>query len=148
MKMQVISVGLGLVALTVGTFWAREHRTNARNFTYKRAISEIESQTKTGDTIGYLSSHDAYLFYGKHFDRKVVYLPFSRTQSLSQWLRFAQSKQPKMIAVGRLVDDAGLPRTEIYQRLIQAEKEGKLVRVPNAGADPHQETVLYRLSPR
>jgi hypothetical protein len=148
MKRKTIAMLLSFAVFAGGTFWVREHRAEARNSTYRRAITQLEAQTKPGDTLGYLSSHAAYLFYGRHFDRKVVYLPFDRTQSLSQWLEFAQSKQPKIIAVGRLIDEGDMPRTEIYQRLIQAEKQGKLVRISNPEADPRRETVLYRLKAR
>jgi hypothetical protein len=147
MKIKTIGLTVTLgVALAGALFWARQQRANARTQLYGEAISYIESSTKPGETIGYLSSHEFYLFYGKNFDRKVVYVPFTKKQSLSEWMKSVRAKKVTAIAVGRLINDARLDRDEIYKRLLQAEKEDKIFRVAGRNQDPRRQSIVYRLS--
>lgn len=129
--------------LASGLFWARQQRAIARTRLYGDASAYIDTATKPGETIGYLSSHETYLFYGKNFDRQGVYVPFERNQSVSAWLNSIRDRQIQVLAVGQLVNESGMERAEIYQRLLEAEKSGKLRRV--AGQDPRRESIVYRL---
>ncbi|GAP97611.1 hypothetical protein [Leptolyngbya sp. NIES-2104] len=140
------AIGLTLAVSSIfagGLFWARQQRAIARTRLYSDAISYIDTATKPGETIGYLSSHETYLFYGKNFDRQGVHIPFQRNQSVSAWLNSIRDRQIQALAVGRLINESGMDRAEIYQRLLQAEKSGKLRRV--AGQDPRRESIVYRL---
>lgn len=144
MKIKAIVLTLALIFAGV-LFRARQLRTTARTHIYGDAISYLESSTQPGETIGYLSSHESYLLYGQNFDRKVVYLPFKPKQPLSTWLKTIRDRRITTIAAGRLIDDSGVSKAEIYQRLSQAEKQGKLIRVFGQGQDPRQQLIIYRL---
>jgi hypothetical protein len=142
----IVSLLVVLVLLCSGvTFLIRSHRLEARTHFYGGLTNFLESRTRPNETIAYLSSHRSYLFYGKTFDRTVVYLPFRKQEPLAQWIRTLRQNRATLIVVGPLINDGGLTANEIYQRLLQAEKQQQLMRVFGQTLDPRRRTIVYRL---
>ncbi|HUV39175.1 MAG TPA: phospholipid carrier-dependent glycosyltransferase, partial [Planctomycetota bacterium] len=95
------AVVLLLVALT-GSLWvARRQREVNRLSTYGPIVTEIERQTVPGERIGYLKSHQSWLLYGRHVDRRVVYVdPGSAT--LAEWVARLRREDIRVVALGPL----------------------------------------------
>jgi hypothetical protein len=128
----VLSSGLFIC----GTFAARKKRDVGRHQAYQGIAEFIAKRTKPDEIIGYLSSHKAYLFYGKDLSRKVIHTP-SKNDNLSDWLALLKQRGVRVVAIG--------PR-EAWMSAIEfawlEDPNGAFVRV---FGDPNQwQPLLYR----
>jgi len=98
-----------VTVLVAVTFIARQKRDACRNVVYGPVVEFIQKNVKRDETIGYLLSKRAYLFYGRHLDRKVVYVP-ARSDNLSEWVKQLHADGVRVVAVGPLWGQANPAR--------------------------------------
>ena len=87
--------------LIMMTFNARQERELQRGKAYFGVLEFLANHVRQDETIGYLLSHQSYLFYGKKFDRQVLYVP-AESENLSDWLALLQEKGVSVVAIGPL----------------------------------------------
>ncbi len=136
-KLVIISI----LAIALISYTARDKREMKRQEIYGNIYQYISTDVKQVETIGYVYSHRSYLFYGKNWQQKVLYLPSDST-NLSKWLHNLKNKQIGVIATGPLEEQFGWrDRPEIPW--LQNTK-GEFVKV--FGQDPEHGFVFYRLN--
>lgn len=128
------------IALTVSASWvAREKRDVARAELYRGIYEYIDKNTVPHERIGFFLSFRSYLFYGRNWDRQVLYVPF-RADRLPAWIDNLHNNKIRMVGFGPLTDTDAATR-ETLSWLTSAE--GPLQ--PVFGKDFNTESVLYRL---
>jgi 4-amino-4-deoxy-L-arabinose transferase-like glycosyltransferase len=109
---------LGVVFILIGvifvaSFAARGIRDRYRSREYHGILDYIENNISKEQTIGYLLDHRPYLLYGKHLDRKVVYIAPDEAGARqgqpdsvgrSQWLDTLEERKVSFVAVGPILD--------------------------------------------
>lgn len=88
-----------LVLILTITLVTREKRDVNRYLFYGSVVDYIEKHTDLNEKIGYIYSHRSYLFYGKKFNRKVLYIP-ARNKTFLQWIKTLREKDIRLIAIG------------------------------------------------
>ena len=100
-KYSLLSSLVVLVLIITLTFNMREKRDANRRLIYGGIVNYIEDQVDRDEIIGYMYSHQSYLFYGKKFNRNIIFVqPGNKT--LSQWLGMLKEKGIDAIALGPL----------------------------------------------
>ncbi|MEQ9358334.1 hypothetical protein [Coleofasciculus chthonoplastes] len=129
-----------LLILTTTTFVLKERRDMLRKEFYGEIYSFIESNISQEEKIGYFLSQQSYLFYGKNWDRQVVYVAPSSADTSAQWVNELQNREISLLAVG--------PVKNQYQSSRELDwleaPNGSFVRV--VGEDFKRESVIYRLN--
>jgi hypothetical protein len=129
-----------LLILTTTTFVLKERRDMLRKEFYSEIYSFIESNISQEEKIGYFLSQQSYLFYGKNWDRQVVYVEPSSSDTSAQWVNELQNREISLLAVG--------PVKNQYQSSRELDwleaPNGSFVRV--VGEDFKRESVIYRLN--
>lgn len=120
------------------TFNARQERELQRGKVYFGVLEFLANHVRQDETIGYLLSHQSYLFYGKKFDRQVLYAP-AESENLSDWLALLREKGVSVVAIGPLRDDWKLRREVSWLE----DPEGPFVRI--FGEKSGSEPFFYRL---
>jgi fumarate reductase subunit D len=109
---------LGAALILIGvvfaaSFAARGIRDRYRSTEYQGILEYIENNIGKEQTIGYLLDHRPYLLYGKHFDRKVIYVLPDEAKDRqeqpdsvdhSQWLDTLEKREVRFVAVGPILD--------------------------------------------
>ena len=102
----VVIGGLGLVVFIAlifpALYIAGEKREGSRNATFGGLQQYVDSKVPPGTSIGYLYSITSYLFYGTRFDKRVVYAPTSKSDSLESWVDSLRKREVSVIAIGPL----------------------------------------------
>jgi hypothetical protein len=146
---------LGAVFILIGvvfvvSYGARRVRDGHRSIVYDGILEYIENNISKDQTIGYLLSHRPYLLYGKHFDRKVVYVPPDKVKDRqgqldsldhSRWLETLEKRKVSYVAVGP-IEDAWKSMQELSW--IRGD-ETEFIHV--FGQDTSNETFIYRFIP-
>lgn len=129
------TVALSLFCIV--TFNARQQRELQRGTAYRGIYDFLARQVGKEEKVGYLLSHQSYLFYGKNFDRQVLSVP-AETESLSDWLNLLREKDVSIVAIGPLRADWRLRQEVVWLN----DPEGPFVQVfgKRAGSGP----ALYR----
>jgi hypothetical protein len=144
-RLGVAFILIGVVFLA--SFAARGVRDRYRSTEYHGILEYIENNISPDQTIGYLLDHRPYLLYGKHFDRKVVYVLPDEAKDRqeqpdsvdsSQWLDTLEKRKVRFVAVGPILD-AWKSKKELSW--IRSDKED-FVHV--FGQDTSNETFIYR----
>jgi hypothetical protein len=135
---------LGLCSLLIGlifafSFVARGIRDRHRSREYNGILEYIESNIPQDQTIGYLLSHRPYLMYGKHFNRKVAYVPAGSSDE-SEWLDALEKRKVSFVAIGPILDEW---RSQRELSWIRNNDKG-FVHV--FGQDSSRETFIYRFN--
>jgi hypothetical protein len=100
-KYSLLSSLVVLVLIITLTFNMRDKRDANRRLIYGGIVDYIEDQIDRDEIIGYMYSHQSYLFYGKKFNRNIIFVqPGNKT--LSQWLDMLKEKGIDAIALGPL----------------------------------------------
>jgi len=76
-------------------------RAAGREAAYRGLLGFIDGEVPVHETVGYLLSHQSYLFYGSHFDRRVVYVP-ARTDDRAAWIAGLRAARIGFVALGPL----------------------------------------------
>jgi hypothetical protein len=76
-------------------------RAAGREVAYRGLLGFIDGEVPVHETVGYLLSHRSYLFYGSHFDRRVVYVP-ARTDDRAAWIAGLRAARISFVALGPL----------------------------------------------
>ncbi len=135
-RLVVACVGVVAAAIFVASLHTK--RDTARARLYRGVPAFIERKVGRDDTVGYVLSHQSYLFYGTHFDRRVEYVPAGADQR-PEWIARLRAQHIGFLAVGPV-------RPEWRRRKeldwIQ-EEDGTFTRV--FGRDEATEPVIYRV---
>jgi hypothetical protein len=148
------TVALCALLIGGGTFIARKKRDVQRHQVYGDVVAYTTDHLRPDDTIGYLASHRSYLFYGKEFNRKVVYAP-SPSDDLTEWLNDLRQQKVRVVAVGpgpipeawKTIADMQTSLANRDQNVVKElfwleDPNGAFVRV--CGRSPNREPLLYR----
>jgi len=131
----------------VVSFGARRVRDGHRSIAYNGILEYIENNIPQEQTIGYLLSHRSYLLYGKHLDRKVVYILPDEARDRqgqldsvahSQWLDTLEKRKVSFVAVGPILD-AWKSKEELSWI-----RDDERAFVHMFGQDTSNETFIYR----
>ena len=144
-RLVIISVLLGL--LVIPSWGAREKRDINRKEVYGDVYEYIASNLKPTETIGYLLSYRSYLFYGKHWNQKVLYV-LSVSESLPNWLDDLKRQKINAVVVGPLEEKMGWLHREVNWLENSGEKFIPLFgQEPRKvfGQEPRKEITIYRL---
>jgi hypothetical protein len=98
-KYSLLSSLVVLVLIITLTFNMRDKRDANRRLIYGGIVDYIENQIARDETIGYMYSHQSYLFYGKKFNRNIIFVQ-PGVKTLSQWLDMLKEKGVDVIALG------------------------------------------------
>jgi len=110
----------------------------ARTRAYHGLLGFIDRDVGSDEAIGYVLSHQSYLFYGSHFDRTVFYVP-ARTDDRAAWIAELRMRRIGFLALGPLG-----PRWQRRKEVAWVrEGDGAFTRV--FGRDEATEPVIYRL---
>lgn len=134
----VVVVCVGLVV--TGSLSARERRDANRQEVYGGIYEWIATQVSPNAVIGYTDSYRSYLFYGKNYDRNVVYVPAEQSKTLSSWLDALKQRQVELVAIGPV------PSAQEWQEFPQASWfEGNSPLKQVFGDKPWVNSGLYRI---
>jgi hypothetical protein len=139
----IVLITLGLTGTIGTTVVLRQKRDDRRLVKYHGILEYIDENIPDHHAIGYFSSHRAYLFYGKNFTKKVLYLP-PKSKSIYMWLNTLNKSGVRVIALGPLqkkwkqeykmelewLNDPGGPFEKVFDRgeggaIIYRIKSGK-----------------------
>lgn len=122
-----------VILLIIMTFNARQERELQRDRAYHGVLNFLANHVGKNEKIGYLLSHQSYLFYGKSFDRQVLYVP-AETENLSDWLMLLRKAGVSVVAIGPLRNSWELSREVSWLQ----DPEGPFVRIfgEKSGAEP------------
>jgi len=129
-----------LLILTTTSFVGKARRDMLRKEFYGEIYSFIENNISKEEKIGYFLSQQSYLFYGKNWDRQIVYIAPNSADTSAQWVNELQNKEISLLAVG--------PVKNQYQ----SSRELNWLEAPNGsfirvvGEDFNRESVLYHLN--
>jgi hypothetical protein len=143
---------LGAVLILIGAMFmasvgARRVRDGHRTIAYNGILEYIENNIPQEQAIGYLLSLNSYLLYGKHLDRKVVYVPPDEAEARqgqpdlvrrSQWLETLEKRKVSFVAIGPILE---VRKWKEEQSWIRGD-EKTFVHV--FGQDTSNETFIYR----
>ena len=133
-----IACGVLCLAVAAGTFWMRARHDVERARMYGGVGEFIASRLGPGETVGYLLSHQSYLFYGTALTNPVVFAP-PRAGDLEGWIDDLRRRRVGLLAVGPLLE-GWQNRTELAWL---SAPDGHFV--PVFGTDPRRTPVVYRL---
>ncbi len=117
----------------------RSTRAAARTRAYHGLVDFIDRNVGSDEVIGYVLSHQSYLFYGSHFDRDVLYVP-ARADQRAEWIAGLRTRHVRFLALGPI-------RPEWRQRKEFAwvrDGDGVFTRI--FGRDQSMEPVFYRVN--
>lgn len=126
------------LSVITATYFIRQRRDIKRGQIYGGVMKYIDEETDRDKPIGYLFSHQSYLFYGKNLNRKVIYCP-AKKRDLNQWLNFLKKSHIDVVAVGPL-REAWESKKEIQWL---NDPDGPFERV--FGKNPQEEPFIYRV---
>ncbi|MEG4518061.1 MULTISPECIES: hypothetical protein [unclassified Microcoleus] len=131
----IIGVCIGLIVIG---HW-REKREIARTELYRGIYEYIDKNTVADEKIGFFLSSRSYLFYGRNWDRQVLYVPF-RGDRLSAWIDNLRQNKIRTVGFGPLTGTNAATRKALSWL---TSAQGPLQ--PVFGKDFNTESVLYRL---
>lgn len=129
-----------ILILMTTSIVGRERRDMLRKEFYGDIYNFIEENIFQEEMIGYFLSQRSYLFYGKNWDRKVVYAAPNSSDSLAQWVNELQNREISVLAVGPVKYEYKSSRELPW---LEAPN-GLFIRV--FGEDFNRESVIYRLN--
>ena len=98
----------------------------------------IDRDVGSDEVVGYVLSHQSYLFYGSRLDRTVLYVP-ARGDDRAEWIAGLATRRIRFLALGPLGPRWRQRKEFAWVR----EGDGTFTRV--FGRDAAAEPVVYRL---
>lgn len=137
-------LGIAILAIVFISFDVRRQRDVTRRRIYGGVNEYIETQTKPHEVMGFFSSDRSYLFYGKHLNRKVIYVPPVAMQN-AQWIEHLKKHNVDLVAIGPITDETVIGEKEALEKLAWLDSsESPLVRVFGVDKNPMRSTMIYR----
>jgi hypothetical protein len=121
------ALAAGAIALSLAAFSARAQRDRARSSAYGPVYGYVSTQIGPNETIGYAYCGESYLLYGKHLDRRLIYIPFT-THDSARWRSFIREHNIDVISIGPIekhtvavetvdwIKNGGLPAELVFAR--------------------------------
>jgi hypothetical protein len=110
----------------------------AYSYGYFGLLDFLDANVNEQDPIGYFMSQPTYVLFGKHLNRRVVYVD-AKSLSLLQWVSRLKERNVQVVAVGP-IDGPSMLRPELAW--LEAP-DGPFTRI--FGQNVMSETLLYRL---